>query len=279
MDKRALLLPILLATGVTAAQAARPAADCRADEANAFTTLPMLVAAGRGDRQGAPYCLANLRSEQVEVRNGAGGFGPPASVPVVAGGFKATAGKVGNYHWLQAGEVSPLGVVTASTVHYFANPGPAPTALLHLEKAELEVVPQPLPREHWRYRSGETWDFLIRFRGQPLANTGVRLETSGGTQQVFKTDDRGIVPVTFPADVAAAAPKGGHDHGQGGQNRFVLAVGLTDSDGQYYLTGFNHVYGAAADAGRSLMVGLAFVALGGLLALPWVIRRKENKHG
>ncbi|NTV95487.1 MAG: DUF4198 domain-containing protein, partial [Thiobacillus sp.] len=224
-------------------------------------------------------CLANVRADTVEVRNGAGGFAQPASAPVATGGFKVGAGKVGNYHWLQATEASQVGVVTASTAHYFANPGPAPTAMLHLAKADLEIVPQPLPREHWRYRVGESWEFLVRFKGEPVKAMGVRLETSGGTQQVFTTDDRGIVRVTFPADVADAASKGGHDHGRGGQNDFVLAVGLTDPDGRYYLTAFNQIYGAAADANRSLAAGLGFLALGGLAAMPLAIRRKENKNG
>lgn len=275
-----ILLLMLAAMVPSLALGARSAADCRETERNAFTSLPLLLPAGRGDRQAAPYCLANLRAEAVEVRNGAGGFqASPASVPVGNGGFTLSAGKVGNYHWVQAVEDSPLGMVTASTAHYFSNPGPAPTAMLQLPKADLEIVPQPLPREHWRYRAGETWAFLVRFRGQPMANMGVRLETSGGTQQVFRTDAQGMARVSFPADVDEAAPKGGHDHGRGGQNRFVLAVGHTDASGRYFLTAFNHVYSAAADAGRSLPAGLGFLALGGLMAVPLVIRRKENKHG
>lgn len=274
------LAPTLMAVVVLLLAGPTEAADCRAAETAAFSSLPMLLPAGRGDRSGAHYCLANLRVDAVEVRDGAGGFAPaPETVPVQDGAFTVAAGKVGNYHWLQAGETSQLGVVTASTAHYFANPGPAPTAMLHLAKAELEIVPQPLPREHWRYRAGETWAFLVRFRGQPLADMGVRLETSGGTQQVFRTDAEGVVRVRFPADVAEPAARGGHDHGRGGQNRFVLAAGLTDTTGRYHLTGFNHVYGAAADAGRSLPMGLGFLALGGLIALPLTRRRKEDKHG
>lgn len=275
------VLPLMLAALASGmALAASPAAECRLTEQLAFTSLPLLIPAGRGDRQGAPYCLVNLRAEAVEVRNGVGGFeASPTTTPVRNGGFKLSADKVGNYHWVQARENSPLGVVTASTAHYFSNPGPAPTSMLLLPKAELEIVPQPLPREHWRYRAGETWAFLVRFHGQPMANVGVRLETSGGTQEVLRTDARGMVQVTFPSDVAEAVPKGGHDHGRGGQNRFVLAVGHTDASGRYYLTAFNHVYGAAADAGRSLPAGLGFLALGGLMAVPLVIHRKENKHG
>lgn len=278
MARIAWLMLAALASG--AAQGARPAADCREAERSAFTTLPLLLAVGRGDRQGAPYCLANLQSEGVEVRNGAGGFEPsPATVPVSQGGFRLSAGKVGNYHWVQATEASQVGVVTASTAHYFANPGPAPTAMLQQPKAALEIVPQPLPREHWRYRAGETWAFLVRFNGQPLADTGVRMETSGGTERIFRTDSRGLVRVAFPDDVAEAPQQGGHNHGRGGQNRFVLAVGHTDAAGRYYLTAFNHTYGAAAGAGRSMAAGLGFLVLGGVLAVPLTLRRKEGRHG
>lgn len=270
----------LLAALTLAAQPAwaeRPGRDCRAAERSAFSSLPLLLSAGQPGRSGVVYCLANIRADAVEVRDGAGGFGTDR-VPVENGRFVAAAGKVGNYHWLQAGEDSPAGVYTASTAQYFANPGPAPTAMLQLAKAELEVVPQPLPREHWRYRAGETWTFLVRFRGEPMPNLGVRLETSGGSHQVLKTDAQGLVRVTFPNDLGQPAARGGHDHG-GGQNNFVLAAGLTDANGRYYLTGFNHVYGAAATQGRSLGAGLGFLLLGGLVAAPLVIKRKENGHG
>lgn len=275
-------LPWLLAALLpTAALGARPPAlDCRALERQAFTVLPLLLPGGQGDRQGAPYCLVNSGAEAVEVYHGRGGFQTePATVPVRAGGFRLQAGGVGNYHWLQAKEDGAQGVITASTAHYFANPGPAPTAMLQLPKAALEIVPQPLPREHWRYRAEETWAFLVRFQGRPLAGVAVRLETSGGTQSVLRSDAQGIVRVTFPADVAEAPAQGGHDHGRGGRNRFVLAVAHTDAAGRYHLTAFNHVYGAAADAGRSLPAGLGFLALGGLMAVPLVVRRKENEHG
>lgn len=282
-DPKVVAVGLLAALAVVPAFAARPPAgatvDCLAAESTAFSVWPMLLPAGRGDRQGAPYCLTNLRAAAVEVRNGAGGFQAPAQTGVSRGGFKVATGKVGNYHWLQATEVSPLGVVTASTAHYFANPGPAPTAMLQVPKADLEIVPQPLPREHWQYHAGETWAFRVRFQGQPLPNLGVRLETAGGTQQVYRSDADGVIRVTFPMDVPDGAPAGGHDHGRGGRVPFVLAAGFTDPAGRYYLTGFNQVYGAAAQAGRSLPLGLGFLALGGAAAWPLVRRRKENGHG
>jgi len=271
----------LLALAAMPVLAERPATDCHGAEVRAFSSLPMLLPVGRAGRDGASFCMVNLRADAVEVRDGAGGFAPsPETVPVKDGAFRVEPGKVGNYHWLQAGATSQMGTVTASTAQYFANPGPAPTAMLQLDKADLEIVPQPLPREHWHYRAGETWNFLVRFHGKPVPNLGVRLETGGGTQKVFETDNQGVVHVTFPDDVALPKERrGGHDHGTGGQNGFVLAAGLTDAGGHYYLTGFNHVYYSAADAGRSLPLGLGFAAMGGLIALPLALRRKEKRHG
>lgn len=271
-------LSLALALLAASAQAATPVADCRTAATGAFTSFPLLIPVGRGDRQGASYCLANLHSGEVAMWNGAGGFDQPAMVPVAKDGFKAAAGSVGNYHWLQATEVSEAGIVTASTVHYFSNPGPAPTAMLHLPKADLEIVPQPLPREHWRYRAGETWKFLVRFRNQPLKTADVHMETSGGTRQTFKTDAQGIVQVAFPDDLSHETHRGGHDHGRRTQNRFVLAVSLDEADGRHYLTAFNHIYEPSADHGHNLLAGLGFLGLGGLFAVPLIIRRKDRNN-
>lgn len=252
---------------------------CLERELGAYSVLPMLEAVG-GGRGAAPYCLVNLRAPATAVRSGADlGAEPGWDVPVVRQGFTLAPGKLGNYHWLQAREETPEGIVTASTAHYFANPGPAPSALLRQPKAELEIVPQPLPREHWRYRAGESWTFLVRFHGQPLPGAGVRLETSGGHQTVYQADARGQVQVNFPDDVRTATAPGGH-HGRQPENRFVLAVGHTDAQGRYYLTAFNHRYAQAADQGKDYAAGLGFLLLGGLLASPLAFARgKETKHG
>ncbi|TCS73247.1 hypothetical protein EDC61_10215 [Sulfuritortus calidifontis] len=267
----------LAAALATAVQAAQPTADCRRLEARAFSSLPMLVPAGRGDRGQAPYCLANLHADTVAVHAGAGS---PWTVPVAQGGFAVATRKAGNYHWLQVRQETQQGIVSASTVHYFANPGPAPTAMLLGPKAELEIVPQPLPREHWRYRAGETWAFLVRFKGRPLAGAKLRLETSGGTRQVFSADGRGVVRVTFPDDIGAGqSGHGAGHHGGEPENRFVLAIGHTDAAGHDYLSAFNYKYGQADAAGKSLGAGLGFLLLGGTLGLPLVLGKRGKKHG
>ncbi len=262
------------------------------DAPRTWTELPLIEATpGRG-RMLATFRLANLEAASVKA------FAPGGQAPLPEGlRFKSERQEwdillengrftlqslgVGNYHWLQAREETRDRIVTASTVHYFAIPGPAPTAMLQASKAELEVAPQPFPREHWKYRAGETWAFLVRFNGQPLADAKLRLETSGGTQQVLATDTQGMARVTFPADFKPARDDhGGGHHGREPENRFVLAVGHTDREGRHYLSAFNYKYAQSDETDKSLNAGLGFLMLGGLIGLPLVLgRAKEKKHG
>lgn len=273
----AFLVLSLCGAGLASAQ---PRPSCPELEAGAFSALPMVTPAGRGDRGRAVYCLANLRATEVEVRSGAdAGSSPGWTVPVEGAGFALAARKLGNYHWLQARTEGPEGIITAAAPHYFANPGPAPPAMLQARKAELEIVPMPLPREHWKYRAGETWDFLLRFQGRPLPHAKLRLETSGGTQQVLGADEQGVVRVVFPDDFATDKRPGHAGHGGRAENRFVLAMGHTDLQGRYFLSTFSYKYGEPADQGKSYWAGAGFLLLGGLMGLPLALsRRKETAH-
>ena len=61
----------------------------------------------------------------------------------------------------------------ASTAYVFRQPRPGADQMLLEQKHELEIIPQPLPREHGSWRESEKWQFLLRFNGQPLANKAV----------------------------------------------------------------------------------------------------------
>src|SRR5690606_3340201 len=141
----------------------------------------------RGDRQLLRLVPRNFAPAAVSV------LGPePDSLPEhvavrgEAAEFRAPRG-TGNYYWASARSERPDAVVTASTVHYFSNPGRAPTELLARPKGELELTPERLPREHAQYREGEEWPFLVRFRGEPLAGAVLALETEHGTTDAFRT--------------------------------------------------------------------------------------------
>lgn len=255
--------------------------------APAWTELPLIEAVPGRDRALAAFRLRNLVADSVKAH----APGPQAPLPeglrfqterlewdilAADGRFQLQAGGVGNYHWLLAREETPAGVKVASTAHYFANPGPAPTAMLARPKSELEIVPAPLPREHNRYRENQEWDFLLRFQGLPLPGATLRFASNAGTQAIFTSDAAGRARVRFPGDVQAAAGHGGH--GMGASNRFVLAA-EHDAGGRHYLTSFNYSYAEDAYTDRSLAWGGGFLALGGLIGLPLIVRRKEENRG
>lgn len=193
----------------------------------------------------------------------------------------ARLGKVesGGFHWLAAREEQDERVRVASTVYYSGERGAQnPTAMFTRQKHELEIIPQPYPREHARYRANEDWQFLVRFNGKPLADQWVRLETQNGTRFDFASDAQGVVTVGIPDDFGKAAQKksgDSHDHGRRSAD-LVLAVEHAEG-GKTYLTAFNASYGTDAFDQRSLALGLGFTLLGMAGAVPLLRQRKDSK--
>lgn len=249
-----------------------------------WTKYPLLTPMmGRGgDRSMAKLAVKNLQPAELEVFAAEG----PADrlrrqVPVTPEGtqIEAVSPKTGNYHWVSAREEAEGKVTVASTAAYFGNPGAAPTALLLKQKYELEIIPQPLPREHGSYRESDKWQFLLRFNGQPLANKELKLETEFGTKTAFTSDAQGLVTVLFPLDFKPADPAKAHDQHMGPRKgKFVLAA-EHDDGGKHYLTAFNYAYAPDAATGKNLMAGAGFGVFGMLLAVPLLRRKKaDNKN-
>jgi len=240
-----------------------------------WTEYPLLVTARTGDRGGVRVAAANLVAPELEVYaprdwGGAGHW----KLPLAGGAEVKASPAVGNYHWLSARAEMPEYVAVATSAFYFGNPGPAPTGLLRARKNELELIPQPLPREHAGYREGEEWRFLLRFDGQPLAGRKLTLETVNGSRTEFVTDEKGVALVRFPADFKSeTAQAGGHGRRQAG---FVLAAEQV-AGGKTYLTTFNYSYSPGPYANRNLWTGVGFLALGMMVAAP-LLRRKKGEH-
>lgn len=191
------------------------------------------------------------------------------------GGAPLDKPATGGFQMLTAREVQGDTVRVASTVHYFGERGGKnPTAMFDQVKHELEIVPQPYPREHSRYRANEDWQFAVRFKGQPLASQKVVLETSNGGRAEFMTDAAGVANVHVPDDfnTETVQSKAG-SHGMRRGADFVLAVSHADG-GQQYLTAFNSSYGEEAYSNRSLTMGLGFMLLGMLGAAPLLRKRQ-----
>ncbi|MFY9141856.1 hypothetical protein [Sulfuricurvum sp.] len=76
----------------------------------------------------------------------------------------------------------------------------SPTKLTALPKTALEIVPNPLHREHDRYTASKSYQFLLRFHDQALPDTAVSLETHNTPAQTVMTDSEGKFTITLPND-------------------------------------------------------------------------------
>ena len=200
-------------------------------------------------------------------------------LPLEMAGARLDKPATGGFHWLAAREEQAGKVRIASTVQFFSERGGKnPTALFMQQKHELEIIPQPYPREHSRYRANEEWKFLVRFNGKPLANQKLLMETANGSKATMVSDAQGVAVVRIPDDFGAAAQKkteGAHDHGRRSAD-LVLATEHAEGS-KTYLTAFNASYGADAFYQRNLALGLGFTLLGMAGAAPLLRQRKDGK--
>lgn len=201
-------------------------------------------------------------------------------LPVEMAGARLDKPEAGGFHWLAAREEQADKVLIASTVYYFSDRGGKnPTAMFMQQKHELEIIPQPFPREHARYRANESWKFLVRFNGKPLANQKVNMETQNGTKTELLSDAEGMITAQLPDDFNPETEQkvaGKHSHERRSSD-FVLATEHTDG-GKTYLTAFNGSYGPDAFDQRSLAMGLGFTLLGMVGAVPLLRQRKGAKQ-
>ena len=246
----------------------------------AFPTLKTKMGGESRERREVIVVPQNIVADSIDAySNDVKAAGMHRRLPFTLAGARLDKPEAGGFHWLAAREEQGGKVLVASTVHFFSERGGQnPTALFMRQKHELEIIPQPYPREHSRYRANEEWKFLVRFNGKPFADQWVRLETQNGTRADFVSDAQGVVTVGIPDDFKKAAQQkkaGAHDHGRLSAD-FVLAAEHTEG-GKTYLTAFNASYGADAFYQRDLAMGLGFALLGMIGAAPLLRQRKDSK--
>jgi len=283
---RILYFACLFAICTATASATEPAAMAGHDhgammrsQSNLWTQLPLLKARMKGQDMASRSVILqpqNIAADAIEAwSNNLDDANGHRSLTIGMGGAPLDKPATGGFQMLTARAEQGDAVRVASTVHYFGERGGKnPTAMFDQIKHELEIVPQPYPREHSRYRANEDWQFSVRFKGQPLAAQQVVLETSNGSRSEFMTDAAGLVQVHVPDDFKAeeAQSKDGNHSMRRGAD-FVLAVSHADGDHRY-LTAFNSSYGEDAYANRSLAMGLGFMLVGMLGAAPLLRKRK-----
>jgi hypothetical protein len=109
---------------------------------------------------------------------------------------------VNNYHVLVAEK--DWGDHKEAIIHYAYLHGrpshQSPAKIAAAQKTEFEIVPDPIPREHYRYHTLQEWGFLVRMQGSPLAGQPITLTTSHGTQHTLTTGSDGRVEFQIPDD-------------------------------------------------------------------------------
>ncbi len=254
-----------------------------------WTDYPLIEENRFSSRKRAIFVVKNLEASTAQIfpPTGKGQFpekyairGDGSAYPVTLknGRFAISPERRGNYYWAMVQSKTAQSVITANTVKYFTAPGPAPNAMLAVDKSRLQLIPDPLPREHWRYREGETWSFKLSFDGQPLSNVEVQMQTQQGLHQQLTSDENGVVRVTFPNDIVVSKAQHANGHHRRPSSQFVLMAKHTDAGIAHHTT-FNYQYGASAMHGKSLNAGFGFMALGGIFALPLLIPAKNKKKG
>ncbi len=157
--------------------------------------------------------------------------------------------------------------------HMFGRPSKrSPSELTAADKTEFEIVPTPVPREHYRYQSGQEWGFQLRLHGQPLAGQTLTLETEHGTRLESVTDDTGYaafrLPDDFPDVVAGERDRRSAE--------FIVAA-ATDAAGVTYQTALSASYHLNPSHWQSQSMGWAVVGVGFLVG--GLLGRQQGRGG
>ncbi|MBN1007039.1 hypothetical protein [Amphritea pacifica] len=143
----------------------------------------------------------------------------------------------------------------------------SPSDLLAESLGELEIVPDPLPREHWRYTSDKPYRFMVQFKGQPLPEQPVLVMTETGSTEILHSDSDGVLKLVIPDDFATVVP--GARKNPPGELRIFSEV---DREGINYQSSLSMSYYVNPTHWKSASLG-AMAALGGLLFGLWLNRR------
>lgn len=215
--------------------------------------------------QGGDNATVHLITPQLDAR----------PLPLTAGRASVPSTGSDNYHALVA--VQRTGHATDSAVRYIymhGKPsGHSPSEITAFSKARLEIVPDPLPREHWRYYSGDTIQILLRFNDAPLANHALQLTTGNGSTLSATTDSNGRATFLLPDDFAQI----GAGRSENRPAELLITASHTDRGHSFSAT-LAHDYHVNPSHWQSTTLGIATM-VGGILmgvAMLYLSRRKKG---
>lgn len=178
-----------------------------------------------------------------------------------------------NYHALMAERKAEM--LHESSLRYVYMRGKpsgySPDDLISNHKLPLEIVPQPMIREHWRFYTKNRHTFQVLFNEKPLLDSWVILETTNGSKFDSKTDAQGNVSFVLPDDFKDIKPGRRANKPQD----FVLRT-VHIADNVTYKTNFSAKYSVNPSHWQSNAGGLLALSIGFISGL--VIMRRHNKN-
>ena len=133
----------------------------------------------------------------------------------------------------------------------------SPSKLTEAVKSEFEIVPDPIPREHYRYYAGHRWGFILRLHGKPKAGVKLILKTENGTQLQAFSSQLGRVAFRLPEDFPDMAP------GERDLRSAEFAISATTATaGTSYETMLTARYSVNPSHWRSTKMGVFVTGLG-----------------
>jgi hypothetical protein len=190
------------------------------------------------------------------------------------GAFTLPKTGMDNYHAIVAEK--DWGGVKEAVIRYEYTFGPpskrSPSELAAAVKTEFEIVPDPIPREHYRYHADQTWGFILRLHGDPVAKIPVIFESENGSRLEATSDQSGRVSFHIPDDFP--------DIVEGERDRRSAAFAITaetSDDGIEYQTMLTSDYRMTPSHWKSTELGLLVAGIG-LITGGLIGRvRKEDK--
>lgn len=200
-----------------------------------------------------------------------------STVPLTINNGKITLPKTGvdNYHAIVAKQRddNSENVVIRYVYRHGKPSGHSTSELTAQNKADLEIIPDPVPREHSRYYSKQVWDFIVKFKGQPLVQHPVMLNTSNGTIMLKKSDDYGRVSFKLPDDFSQIAI--GERDRRKAELHIVTELTL---DNEKWFTQLDSDYSVSESYWRLTFLGVIVMVIGFMLGVLF-IRRNNIEAG
>lgn len=184
-----------------------------------------------------------------------------------------------SYHALFAQQYSE-GLEVSAIRYIYLNGRPvdaSPQELLNETTSRLQIIPAPLPREHWKYESRNSYFFKILFDGNPLASHPILASTSFGSSQIMHTNEDGIVTLTIPEDFPKIIVQ--RNATPPGELRLFTSI---EADGTRHETSLSAPYSVSPQNWKSASLGFLFIGFGALTGLllirklPAYNRRKRS---